>query len=122
MSRDIYISYELLPDGPKVDIEVRAPFYLFGTQRTSMTFWSLPDWSKLGVKRLAELGVSDPIYFYDWDMMDELNSEIRIFQDNITMLPFYPELKAQWLSHILYCYHLLIMTAPKDSRPLLTIG
>ena len=35
MSRDISIGFRLNADGPSTPIEVRAPYFLFGTQQTS---------------------------------------------------------------------------------------
>lgn len=76
MSRDIAIYYK---EGDKsYDIEIRPPYYLLGTQRTSMAFWALPRLREVGITRLAELGVTDPIDFWGWDDLAELRREIRL--------------------------------------------
>ena len=122
MTRSIDIGYQKAKGGPTTAIEIRSPYDLFGCQQPSKQFWSLPDWKRLGVTHLAELGHTDPIYFVGWDMLDSLANEIRIVQENIADIDFYAELKASWLAHLVYCYNLLLMTAPRDSIPQLTIG
>ena len=122
MSRDIYISYRQANSEQRTDIEIRAPYFLFGCQTTSMTFWSIPKLREIGITYLTDLGVGDPIHFIGWDMMAELGRESTLLQQHLEGIEFHAELKAQWLSHLVYCYHLLIQTAPKDSEPELTIG
>lgn len=61
MSREINIGYRF-GDGAETAIEVRAPYFLLGTQSTSMRFWSLPQMREVGITQLAELGVTDPVY------------------------------------------------------------
>lgn len=121
MSRDIFIGYRY-SNGPESTVEIRAPYYLFGTQQTSKQFWSLPIWASIGVTRLAELGHSDPINFIGWEMIGELAREIRLFQDNFERIEFDADVKSWFLAHLVYCHSLLITTAPKESIPELTIG
>lgn len=122
MSRDINIGYRLTDDGPETAIEVRAPYFLFGTQRTSMAFWSLPRLREVGITQLTELGVSDPVYFVGWDMMADLRREIGLLQEHLPGIDFDLDCKAWFLAHLVYCYSLLVFTAPPDSTPVLTIG
>ena len=122
MSRDITICFRTTPDGPATDIEIRAPYFLFGTQQTSMRFWSMPIWHEIGVFELAKLGTTDPIYFIGWEQLETLSNEIRLYQENISCIPFDNEIKATWLSHLVYCRNLLVMNAPNESIPELTIG
>jgi len=122
MSRSITIGYQMQRGGETTYIDVRSPYDLFGTQGNSTEFWSLPIWSEIGVTQLSVLGHSDPICFVGWDMMDELAAEIRNIHDNLSAVDSYPELKSTCISHLTYCYHLLISTAPSNSIPALTIG
>ena len=122
MSRSINIGYCDTPDGPETAIEVRPPYFLFGTQARSMEFWSIPKLREIGIERLTELGVTDPIYFVGWDDMVELEREIGLLQRHIRDIDYHPELKAGWLSHLVYCYNLLVLTAPPGGVPVLTIG
>jgi hypothetical protein len=122
MSRDIYIGYQHDDSGPETRIEVRPPYFIFGTQSTSMRFWSIPRLREIGIIHLTELGVGDPINFVGWDMMADLDREITLLQRHLNSIEFHPELKAQWLSHLIYCYCLLVQTAPKTSIPVLSIG
>jgi hypothetical protein len=122
MSRDIYIGYRHTADGPETPIEVRPPYYIFGTQHTSKRFWSIPRLREIGITQLTELGDGDPIYFIGWDMMADLRREILLLQENLETIEFDPEIKAQWLSHLIYCYYLLVQTTPKECIPELTIG
>jgi hypothetical protein len=87
-----------------------------------MEFWSIPRLRELGIMQLTELGVTDPVFFFGWDMMAELCRELRILQDNLDTIEFNPMIKAQWLSHLVYCHALLVQTAPKESSPELMIG
>jgi hypothetical protein len=122
MSREINIGYRYEDNGAETTIEVRAPYFLLGTQSTSMRFWSLPQLRQIGIKQLTELGVGDPIYFVGWDMMADLQREITLLQEHIADFEFDPDLKATWLSHLVYCYFLLILAAPKESVPVFMIG
>jgi hypothetical protein len=122
MSRQISIGFRMTEVGNQTAIEVRAPYFLFGTQQTSKSFWSLPVWKTIGVMRLAELGTTDPIYFVGWSMMDDLERDIRLFENNFTKIDFDPDVKSWFLAHLVYCHGLLVSVAPKDSIPELTIG
>jgi len=122
MSRSISIGYMESPGGPQVSIEISAPYYLLGTQQTSLQFWSLPIWERIGVKQLAALGRTDPVYFWGWEMMDELAEELRLYQEHLAEIEFQPEVKAAWLAHLIYCYSLLVSQTPRDSIPELVIG
>ena len=122
MSRSINIGYRTSRGGTTTDIEIRSPYDLLGTQQTSKRFWSLPVWERLAVTQLAELGNTDPVYFVGWDMMDDLANEIMLFSQNIAEIDFDAEIKSSWLAHLVYCYNLLILTAPSDSIPEFSIG
>lgn len=122
MSRQINLYFQMTKEDSPTDIELRAPYFLFGTQQTSMDFWSLPVWHGIGVTQLAELGHSDPVYFVDWPMIDELALEIRCFEDNFSKIDFHPNVKSEFLAHLVYCHSLLVSTAPKHSIPGFTIG
>jgi len=116
MSRSISIGYRHEAGGLETPIEVRPPYFLFGTQATSKRFWSIPRLKQVGITRLSELGDGDPVCFFGWDML------IALLQQHLESIDFDPEIKAQWLSHLIYCYFLLIQTAPKQSIPELMIG
>ena len=124
MSRDISISF--YPAGSdrstSTSIEVRPPYYLFGTQNTSKRFWSISKLKELGIVHLTELGDTDPIFFVGWEMIADLGKEIMLLEQHLESIDFEPEVKAQWISHLVYCYHLLVQTAPKDSVPQMMIG
>ena len=55
-------------------------------------------------------------------MMADLWREIVLLQHHLESIEFDSEIKAQWLSHLVYCYFLLVQTTPKDSIPEFTIG
>ncbi len=122
MSRDINIGYRSTAESPYIPIEIRPPYFLLGCQSTSMRFWSIPRLKEVGIVQLAELGVSDPVDFVGWDGMMDLAMEIWLLQQHLESIEFDAELKAQWLSHLMYNYFLLIQTAPKDSIPEFSIG
>ena len=121
MSREISISFRD-GNGSMTPIEVRAPYFLFGTQQTSIKFWSIPKLKEIGITRLSELGDRDPIYFVGWECMADLDREIKLLYQHLNEIEFNSDIKASWLAHLVYCYQLLILTAPKDSVPDLTIG
>jgi hypothetical protein len=122
MSRDISIGYQLEANGPNTPIEVRPPYFILGTQSSSMRFWSIPRLREVGISQLAELGETDPVYFIGWDMLADLWREIGLLQQHLGSIDFDAELKAQWVSHLVYCYFLLVQTAPKQSFPDFSIG
>ena len=122
MSRSITIGYRDFADGPFTQIQVRPPYFLLGTQETSIRFWSIPKLKEIGIKQLSELGVIDPVYFIGWEMMEDLHREITLLQKNLNNIDFDPAIKAQWLAHLTYCYHLLIAVAPTQSIPEFEIG
>lgn len=122
MSRSIAIGYRRNADDRMTYIKVRSPYDLLGTQGTSMRFWSILKLKEIGIIQLTLLGVCDPVSFDGWENMAELGHEITLLQQNLETIAFDPEIKAQWLSHLIYCYFLLIQMAPKDSIPVLTIG
>lgn len=121
MSRSIDISYEDAA-GKDIDIEIRPPYYLLGTQHTSLKFWSIPRLKEIGIERLTILGETDPVYFGGWDDMTVLSQEIELLAKHLESIDFYPETKAEWLSHLTFCYHLLIASTPKECIPKLGIG
>lgn len=121
MSRRITISYDDA-SGANRDIEVRPPYFLLGTQRTSKAFWSLPRIKEVGIERLAELGVLDPVYFSGWEEMAILDREITLLRQHLASIEFHVETKVAWLSHLTYCYQLLVETAPKEARPVFGVG
>lgn len=122
MSRSIAISCREPNTGIDLRIDVLPPYHLFGTQGASVRFWGLPRIAEIGIERLAQLGVSDPVFFYGWEEMPLLEREIGLLREHLASIDFPVDAKAQWLSHLTYCYHLLVETAPKDSTPCLTIG
>lgn len=122
MSRSISIGYGDASDGPNTSVEVRPPYFLLGGQRTSMQFWSIARLKDIGITRLTELGVSDPVVFSGWDDMADLYHEVSLLQQHLESIQFDPEIKAQWVSHLVYCYFLLVQSAPKTSTPYLSIG
>ena len=122
MSREVNIGYRFSDDGPETAIDVRAPYFLLGTQSTSMRFWSLPRLHEIRITHLTELGVGDPVYFVGWDMLADLRREIGLLQEHLPAIDFDADLMASWLAHLVYCYSLLVFTAPPESTPVLTIG
>jgi hypothetical protein len=122
MSREISIGFRLTDEGEETAIEVRAPYFLFGTQQTSKAFWSMPIWKSIGVSQLAELGTTDPVYFIGWPMIEELGREIRLFENHFMKIDFDADVKSSFLAHLVYCHSLLVSTAPQHTIPELTIG
>lgn len=122
MGRDVSISYRDAATGRETAVAVRPPYFILGTQATSKAFWGLPRLREVGITRLSELGETDPIWFEGWDGLAELKAEVDSLEQHLAAIDFDAELKAQWLAHLVYCYHLLIQTAPPDSVPRLSIG
>ena len=83
---------------------------------------ALPRLQEVGITQLTELGVSDPVYFVGWDVLADLRREIGLLQEHLPEIDFDPDVKAWILAHLVYCYSLLVFTAPPDSTPVLTIG
>lgn len=121
MSRSIIISYEDTAGGD-IDIEVPPPYYLLGTQRPSMKFWSIPRLQEVGIERLTTLGKTDPVNFWGWAEMAVPGREIELLARHLESIDFTPETKAEWLSHLTFCYHLLIASTPKVCTPKFEIG
>jgi len=122
MSRSISIGYRQSEGDKYTDIEVSAPYFLLGTQQTSKAFWALPRLREIGLKQLPRLGITDPVSFVGWEMLGELWQEIWLLQAHLSEIEFDAEIKASWVAHLVYCYSLLILTAPRDSIPELDIG
>ncbi len=122
MSRAISIGYEDPISGAHRSIDVRPPYYLLGGQSTSQRFWSIPRLREVGITQSTQLGVTDPVYFVGWDMVEDLGREVGLLQQYLASVDFDAELKAQWAAHLVYCYFLLVQTAPKESVPDFTIG
>jgi len=121
MSRQIDISYEDAA-GKDIEIEIRPPYYLLGTQQPSLKFWSIPCLKEVGIERLTILGETDPVNFWGWDDIAVLGRELELLAKHLESVDFHPEAKAQWLSHLTYCYHLLIASTPRGCTPKLGIG
>jgi hypothetical protein len=121
MSRNITISYDD-PAGNDINIELRPPYFILGTQQTSLQFWSIPRLKEIGLNHLTILGQTDPVHFRGWDDMTVLAEELHLLATHLQSIDFHPELKAEWLSHLTYCYHLLVATTPADCTPKLGIG
>lgn len=122
MSRSISISFREEATGVDTSIEIQAPYHLLGGQRSSEAFWSIPRIAEVVIERLSSLGIADPVYFFGWDEMALLHKEISLLGQHLPSIDFHLETKAAWLSHLTYCYHLLVETAPKDSIPIFGIG
>jgi hypothetical protein len=121
MTRSIDIGYQS-PSGSQVDIEIHPPYFLLGAQSSSLEFWSIPRLKEIGIERLTILGDGDPLLFCGWDDMATLGNEIDLLAKHLESVNFHPKLKAEWLSHLTYCYHLLIASTPQNCKPQLGIG
>jgi hypothetical protein len=95
MSRSISISYRDDATGADTPIEIPSPYDLLGTQRSSMAFWSIPRIKEVGIETLAELGVTDPVYFFGWEEMDLLDREITLLGQQLASIDFHAETKAE---------------------------
>ena len=76
----------------------------------------------MGITRLAELGVTDPVIFWGWDDLAKLRQELRLLDDQLASIEFDLATKALWLGNLIHCDHLLAETAPLDSTPIFVIG
>jgi hypothetical protein len=121
MSRSISISYEDAA-GTEVNVEIPPPYFLLGTQRPSLKFWSIPRLREIGIERLTILGESDPVHFNGWEDMALLGRELELLARHLESVDFYLEVKAEWLSHLTYCYQLLVGSTLRDCVPKLGIG
>lgn len=121
MSRSIDIGYDDTT-GKYVSIEIRPPYFLLGTQRPSLHFWSNPRLQEIGIERPTVLGESDPVSFWGWDDMSVLGREIELLAKHLESIDAHPETKAEWLSHLTFCYHLLVALTPKECTPRFCIG
>jgi hypothetical protein len=54
--------------------------------------------------------------------MAVLGRELELLARHLESVDSHPETKAQWLSHLTYCYHLLIASTPGNCTPKLGIG
>jgi hypothetical protein len=122
MSRSSSISYREEHTGRDVTVDVKLSRDILGDQMSSMLFWGLPRLQEIGITRLSVLGVEDPVIFWGWDGLAELRREIRLLDDHLASIEFPSETKAEWLSNLIYCYHLLVETAPRGSTPVFIIG
>lgn len=122
MSRGISISYRNGVGGEDRSVAVPNPYDVLGGERSSRMFWSIPRLKEIGIARLSRLGVSGPVIFFGWEDMTELRREIRLLDDNLASIEFDRTTKAAWLSHLIFCYHLLMETAPVESIPMFSIG
>lgn len=87
-----------------------------------MKFWRLPIHSELGITRLTELGITDPIWFTGWADLAVLEKEIAALESHIDEIPFYDELKKRWIQNLRTCLELLKSEAPAHSVPEIMIG
>ena len=60
MSRSITIWYSKNAEDTNIEI---GNHYMFGTQKSSKSFWAQEVLKEIGVNKLSELGDFDPIYF-----------------------------------------------------------
>jgi len=120
MSRSISVWYKGA-DGQAVDVDI-GNNDLLGTQMASMAFWSLPIHETLGIVRLSELGISDPVWFTGWNELATLEREVAILEQHIESIPFSEELRARWIRNLRLCVDRLKSSAPPDSIPEFMIG
>lgn len=121
MSRNIHIGYEDT-EGKDVPIEISPPYFLLGGQMSSLRFWSIPRLEEVGIERLTILGETDPVYFLGWDDMALLGRELDLLAKHLESVDHHPVIKAETLSHLTYCYQLLIGSTPRGCTPKLGIG
>ena len=120
MSRSISVSYKSA-DGRDNDVDVRHND-LLGTQETSKAFWRLPVHKKLGIERLSQLAITDPVWFKGWGELAVLEREVTRLEQNIDSIPFPSEPKSRWIRNLRLCLDLLKASAPPDSIPEFMIG
>ena len=119
MSRSITIWYSKNSEDTNIEI---GNHYMFGTQKSSKSFWALEVLKEIGVNELSKLGDFDPIYFSGWDQLKILNNEIKILEDNIDILRFDEDRVTEWIKNLKFCCDKLLKTATQDSIPNLMIG
>jgi len=95
MSRQIHVEYQVEATASPTVIEVPPPYFLFGTHRSSIEFWSLPRLREIGITRLTLLGKFDPIYFDGWEDMSLLEQEIQLLHRHLRSINFHVRLKKQ---------------------------
>jgi ABC-type Fe3+-citrate transport system substrate-binding protein len=95
---------------------------MFGTQKSSKSFWAQEVLKELGISELSKLGDFDPIYFSGWDQLKILNNEIKILEDNRAKLKFDEDQVTEWIMNLKFCCDKLLKTVTKDSIPNLMIG
>jgi len=120
MSRTISIWYSDTR-GNQTDIDV-GNVDLLGTQQASKVFWSLPIHSQIGVKLLAELGVTDPVCFKGWKNIEQLEKELLLLERHLGKIPFDQGMKKRRIGNIRICLDTLKKSAPPDSVPEFMIG
>ena len=120
MSRSISIWFTEA-NGQEVDIDMGSN-ELLGGQHTSKNFWKLEVFEEIGVTRLRDLGVTDPVWFIGWEDINVLESEIILIETNKDKIPFHQEIKDRWISNLRICLNSLKEKAPRDSIPEFMIG
>lgn len=60
-----------------------------------MAFWSLPRIKAVGIERLAELGVLDPVYFTGWEDMALLERELELLRRHLASIDFHVETRSR---------------------------
>ena len=103
-------------------LKCRAVATVWVVSALSIHFWSLPRIGEIGIVRLAQLGVTDPVMFFGWEDLALLRREITLLDTSLASIDFPLETKASWLCNLIYCYHALAEAAPKESTPVFVIG
>ena len=119
MSRQISISYT--KDNQITELNIHECF-LFGHQSMSLEFWSLPILKEIGLQQLTVLGYADPIYFFGWEGLEDLDREITLLENNFDIINYDEETKKRWFRNLRSSLNRLIELSPKDSEPLFEIG
>ena len=88
----------------------------------SLKFWSIPRLKEVGIEHLTILGEADPVDFWGWEDMALLGREIELLAKHLESIDFHNETKAAWLSHLTFCYHLLVASTPRECKPKFGIG
>ena len=119
MGRSITIWYSKNSEDTNIEI---GNHYMFGTQKSSKAFWTQEEFKEIGIIKLAKLGEYDPIYFSGWDQLKILNNEIKLLEDNLSILKCDKGQVNEWIKNLKFCHNKLLETAAKDSIPSLLIG